>query len=67
MPDFIANCGMARVFAYLMQEEVEISDVAIFNDTSKIIKEALQKLHSIDSNKTNMSKTALDIALAQLL
>lgn len=23
IPDFIANCGMARVFAYLMQSNVE--------------------------------------------
>lgn len=30
IPDFIANSGMARVFAYLMQPNVEISDEAIF-------------------------------------
>ena len=33
IPDFIANCGMARVFAYLMgDEDVDMSDAAIFAD-----------------------------------
>ena len=26
IPDFISNCGMARVFAYLMESEVAIID-----------------------------------------
>ena len=33
LPDFIANCGMARVFAYLMEDNVEMTDKAIFADT----------------------------------
>ena len=36
IPDFIANCGMARVFAYLMETGAEITDQAIFADTSRI-------------------------------
>ena len=37
IPDFIANCGMARVFAYLMSDEdVDMSDAAIFEDTSAV-------------------------------
>ena len=43
IPDFIANCGMARVFAYLMEENAEISDIEIFNDTSETIKNAIKK------------------------
>jgi len=35
LPDFIANCGMARVFAYLMEDNVEMTDKAIFADTSE--------------------------------
>ena len=45
IPDFIANCGMARVFAYLMESEVEITDEAIFTDVSATIRTALQKTH----------------------
>ena len=37
IPDFIANCGMARAFAFLMQGDVEISDEAIFGDVSATI------------------------------
>ena len=38
IPDFIANCGMARVFAYLMEASGELTDHAIFSDTSRIIR-----------------------------
>ena len=67
LPDFIANCGMARVFAYLMEDNVEMTDKAIFADTSDCIKNALIKSHSISSCKTNISKTAFEIALKQLV
>ncbi|TEB41608.1 amino acid dehydrogenase, partial [Flavobacterium circumlabens] len=40
IPDFISNCGMARVFAYFMEKKVQMTDEAIFNDTSEIIKNA---------------------------
>ena len=67
LPDFIANCGMARVFAYLMEDNVEMTDKAIFADTSDCIKKALIKSHSINNSKTNISKTAFEIALKQLV
>ena len=67
LPDFIANCGMARVFAYLMQDNVEISDQAIFFDTSKRIEAALKKVYTKNNSKKNISKTAFEIALNQLI
>jgi glutamate dehydrogenase/leucine dehydrogenase len=67
LPDFIANCGMARVFAYLMEDNVEMTDKAIFADTSDCIKNALIKSHSINNSKINISKTAFEIALKQLV
>ena len=67
LPDFIANCGMARVFAYLMEDNVEMTDKAIFADTSDCIKNALIKSHSINKSKTNISKTGFEIALKQLV
>ena len=42
IPDFISNCGMARVFAYFMERRVQMTDEAIFNDTSITIKNAIQ-------------------------
>lgn len=67
VPDFISNCGMARVFAYLMQSDVELSDDAIFTDTSDIIRVALEKAHAVSSNRTKIAQTAFEIALKQLI
>ncbi|GAB1463471.1 Glu/Leu/Phe/Val dehydrogenase dimerization domain-containing protein [Pedobacter sp.] len=67
IPDFIANCGMARVFAYLMQRNVEMSDDAIFTDASNIIRNALLAVHKSSDKKTNLSSTAFEIALKQLI
>jgi len=68
IPDFIANCGMARVFAYLMSNDLEtIEDQEIFEDTSSIIYNALKEAHALNSAKTNIAKTAFEIALKQLV
>lgn len=66
IPDFIANCGMARVFAYFMERKVQMTDEAIFQDTSDIIRKALEKTHALNSDKKNISETAFTIALQQL-
>lgn len=67
IPDFIANCGMARVFAYLMSEDVSLADGAIFEDTSHIIKAALEKTYAANSNKTGIAQSSFEIALKQLI
>lgn len=67
IPDFISNCGMARVFAYFMERKVQMTDEAIFNDTSDIIKKAIQNVHDKSPLKTEISKTAFEIALKQLI
>ena len=67
IPDFIANCGMARVFAYFMEKRVEMTDEAIFSDTSNRIKNALQNTFQQNNSKTNISKTAFEIAFKQLV
>lgn len=68
IPDFISNCGMARVFCYLMKEDhVDMSDEAIFADTSNTIRQALLNSHSKNSSKNHIAKTAFEIALNQLV
>ncbi len=67
IPDFISNCGMARVFAYLMGSKVEMSDEAIFNDASNVIREALERVHNASNSKTGVSATAFEIALKELI
>jgi glutamate dehydrogenase/leucine dehydrogenase len=68
VPDFISNCGMARVFAYLMSNDLKnISDESIFQDTSNTILEALKKTKEKNPSKTGIAKTAFEIALNQLV
>lgn len=43
IPDFIANCGMARVFAYLMRNDADLSDEKVFQDVSHTVYRALLK------------------------
>ncbi|MBN3581680.1 amino acid dehydrogenase [Algoriphagus aestuarii] len=67
IPDFIANCGMARVFAYLMSKKAEVTDKAIFDDVSKTIGNALKKTYNDNPNKKNIAQNSFKIALAQLV
>jgi glutamate dehydrogenase/leucine dehydrogenase len=67
IPDFIANCGMARVFAYLMEKNVEVTDKAIFGDVSQTIFAALHKTYSRSPRNRDIAKTSFEIALSQLL
>lgn len=69
IPDFISNCGIARVFAYLMESRVELpmKDEAIFSDTSNTIKNALENTYKRNSSKKQICKTAFEIALKQLI
>jgi len=68
IPDFISNCGMARVFAYLMSNDIDkITDKGIFEDTSNTIKDAMVVAHEKNSAKTKIAKTAFEIALNKLV
>jgi len=69
LPDFISNCGIARVFAYLMESRVELPmrDESIFRDTSDTIKRALEKVYKQHPYKKDICKTAFEIALQQLI
>lgn len=68
IPDFISNCGMARVFAYLMSSDLPpLEDQAIFEDTSNTIKKAIQKTYNENPGKTQIAQTAFEIALQDLI
>jgi len=67
IPDFISYCGMARVFAYFMEARVQMTDEAIFNDTSQTIRKAIQNVYNQNNSKTDISETAFEIALSQLI
>jgi glutamate dehydrogenase/leucine dehydrogenase len=67
IPDFVANCGMARVFAYLMQPDAEMTDEAIFTDTSQTIRQALQKVQDMDGSSLGIASRALEMSLRKLI
>ncbi len=67
IPDFISNSGMARVFAYFMERRVSMEDEKIFNDTSDTIRKAILNIFKQNVTKKDLSKTAFEIALNQLI
>jgi len=69
IPDFIANCGMARVFAYLMSSDtdIEMTDEAIFEDVSRTVWNALQNVYFENQTDKGIMKTAFEVALRQLV
>ncbi len=69
IPDFISNCGIARLFAYLMESKIDLPmrDSEIFADTSRTIRDALKRTHRLHPYKTDICKTAFEIALQELI
>jgi glutamate dehydrogenase/leucine dehydrogenase len=67
IPDFIANCGMARVFAYFMENEVSMTDEDIFNDIAHTIRKALEQTKRANPGKTKLAQASFEIALRQLV
>jgi glutamate dehydrogenase/leucine dehydrogenase len=67
IPDFIANCGMARTFAMLMDGTSPVTDAAIFGDVSTTIRHALSACHERNPAGTGIASTAFEIALEQLV
>jgi glutamate dehydrogenase/leucine dehydrogenase len=67
IPDFIANCGMARVFAYLMKKDSEVNDTMILKDVSGIIRSALMRVHQFNPKTTGISNKGLELSLTDLV
>jgi glutamate dehydrogenase/leucine dehydrogenase len=67
VPDFIANCGMARTFAFLMSENGEVDDLAILKDTSEIIRKQMFRLHQFNPKNIGLSKKALEMSLTDIV
>ena len=46
---------------------IQMTDEAIFQDTSNTIKEAIQEVYNKNQLSTHISETAFEIALKQLI
>ena len=67
LPDFVANCGMARVFAYLMQDDPGMQARDIFEDVAHTIRQAVQGcLSNNTAPSTNLCLEGYRRALNQL-
>ena len=66
IPDFISNCGMARTFSYLMEKNIDINDLSIFEAVSKTIFDALKEAHKSNNSKQLIAKTSFELALKKL-
>ncbi len=64
IPDFIANCGMARVFAYLMENISVASDENIFKDISNRVNQALLKACDNTCSPTQITQKVLKNAIS---
>jgi glutamate dehydrogenase/leucine dehydrogenase len=69
IPDFVANCGMARTFAYLMDpaNDGKITDDHIFSDVSNTIRYALERIRKNNAERTGITQSAFKLALEQLI
>lgn len=67
IPDFIANCGMARTFAYLMQPDVSIDDEDIFTDVSDTIERAMRKTRQRSAEPKKLWQNSLQWVLEDLM
>ena len=50
-----------------MEKDNEMSDEAIFNDTSQIIEDAIKNIIERHHSTQNMAATGFEIALSQLI
>ena len=66
IPDFVANCGMARVFAYLMQDDIQVTDECIFYDVSNTIGTFLKDLYIENNSSVMISHYSLIKSLQKL-
>ncbi len=63
IPDFIANCGMARVFAYLMKDSATITDEHIFQDVSQRVHQAIRRACDDACQPTQITQMVLKDAI----
>lgn len=63
IPDFVANCGVARLFSFLMSEKGIPEEKAIFDDVRELIEDALHAILQKAGAPRNLTATALEMYL----
>lgn len=66
IPDFVANAGMARVFSYLMQPGVEVSELAILADIKACMASFMVELFYRQTDLHHLIATAEEIVVDRM-
>ena len=66
IPDFVANCGTARLFGYLMQPEAKLEEELILKDLDSCIGGAISEIFSRNSSGCNLMATMQEIVLDKI-
>jgi glutamate dehydrogenase (NAD(P)+) len=59
LPDFIASCGMARTFAYLMDESARLEPAAVFADLGRTMRAAVARVLAGGAPRTGLLERSL--------
>lgn len=65
IPDFVANCGMARTFAYLMAKDSKTDAASILADAGTSIDGALRKLLKGHGKRTGLLKRGYEVFIPE--
>lgn len=60
IPDFVANCGMARAFAYLMERDAVIEPEAILADARRTIRDAVARVMAKGDGRHGLLERAFE-------
>ncbi|MCY4419500.1 MAG: amino acid dehydrogenase [Cytophagales bacterium] len=66
IPDFLANLGMARTFAFLMNGEDSFQGKDLFQDISEVLHKNLKEIFLVNSIAKFIARTALKIGLQRI-
>jgi glutamate dehydrogenase/leucine dehydrogenase len=65
IPDFVANCGMARTFAYLMGSGARTDPGAILDDAGRTIEMGVQRLLDGHTRPTGLLKRGYEVFIPE--
>ncbi|HWQ28469.1 MAG TPA: Glu/Leu/Phe/Val dehydrogenase dimerization domain-containing protein [Dehalococcoidia bacterium] len=65
IPDFVANCGMARTFGYLMSAGATTEPAAILDDAGRTIENAVQRLLEGHARPTGLLRRGYEVFIPE--
>ncbi|OIO20468.1 MAG: hypothetical protein AUJ23_00270 [Candidatus Magasanikbacteria bacterium CG1_02_32_51] len=66
IPDFVANCGMARVFSYLMKPGAEVTEEKVLLDVQNCVQQTVNNIFSYSSDGLGLVQAARSFALNKI-